>query len=572
MANALKFFKVATLPKSGLTVGGVYFANDTHALHVATSTTETTKYSGVSSATYNNETHILTIINEVGTTLAFDFSKIASIAYVTDELGKLKTDLIGTDRDTKDSNTIKGAKKYADSVVAPALTKIEVADSNYVDIINGSDNKKDKIDIKIIDLEELTDNGQEFYLADAAGAKKYIDGKVTVINNNLLNNVTLTGAVSGTGTRDGNGVSVATTINSSITNSIKNAKTTLTEASGDEALIHVTKKAGSSSTPDNYTITANNIAKASELSSEITRAKQAEGALSGRIDTLSNSISGGTFFKGIVDALPDPTTRGYKNGDIIAISSSAKTNANKEFIYSGETTKGKWVELGDTTAEAKRITDLETFNKTAFETSSHKVKNATNADTASNATKVYDLDQTQLTTAVLNNTSGEGSGDFINSASLANGKLTVGVGNFDDVTVGNATSANKVAKTATLKINGGTTEGTSQYTFDGSTEKTLDIIQGSNVTLTAAAGKLTISAKDTPNTDTVTTFTASGDNYITLTHAGSGFTGQSVKATADVSTDISKNTTADTKLADAHAVKTYVDGAVSGAMSWATFE
>lgn len=40
---------------------------------------------------------------------------------------------------------------------------------------------------------------------------------------------------------------------------------------------------------------------------------------------------------------------------------------------------------------------------------------------------------------------------------------------------GAATSANKVNKSMTVKLNGGTTEGTNQFTFDGSTAKSVDI-------------------------------------------------------------------------------------------------
>ena len=64
-----------------------------------------------------------------------------------------------------------------------------------------------------------------------------------------------------------------------------------------------------------------------------------------------------------------------------------------------------------------------------------------------------------------------------------------------------ASSASKVANKLTLKIKTGTTEGTDLYTYDGSGAKTLDIKQGSNITLTAAAGSLTIAGTaDTKNT------------------------------------------------------------------------
>lgn len=63
---------------------------------------------------------------------------------------------------------------------------------------------------------------------------------------------------------------------------------------------------------------------------------------------------------------------------------------------------------------------------------------------------------------------------------------------------GNTTgTATKVTNSFILKINSGTTEGTSLYTFNGSAAKTLDIVAGSNVTLTTAAGKLTIASTNT---------------------------------------------------------------------------
>lgn len=86
------------------------------------------------------------------------------------------------------------------------------------------------------------------------------------------------------------------------------------------------------------------------------------------------------------------------------------------------------------------------------------------------------------------------------SSALDASKLT-GTASVD--TTGNAATADvadKVANALTLKVKTGTTEGTDLYTYDGSGAKTLDIKQGSNVTLTAAAGSVTIAATDTKNT------------------------------------------------------------------------
>ena len=61
--------------------------------------------------------------------------------------------------------------------------------------------------------------------------------------------------------------------------------------------------------------------------------------------------------------------------------------------------------------------------------------------------------------------------------------------------------ADKVANNLVFKVKTGTTEGTDLYTYNGNAGKTLDIKQGSNITLTAAAGSLTIAGVgDTKNT------------------------------------------------------------------------
>ena len=77
---------------------------------------------------------------------------------------------------------------------------------------------------------------------------------------------------------------------------------------------------------------------------------------------------------------------------------------------------------------------------------------------------------------------------------------------------GNASSATKVNNNLILKFDTGTTEGTSLYTFDGSSAKTIDIKAGSNVSISKAAGIITISSTDT---NTVYTHpTTSGNKHI----------------------------------------------------------
>ena len=76
----------------------------------------------------------------------------------------------------------------------------------------------------------------------------------------------------------------------------------------------------------------------------------------------------------------------------------------------------------------------------------------------------------------------------------------------------NAGTATQVANSLVLKINTGTTEGTSLYTFNGSAAKTLDIVNGSGISLTAGINSVTIAHSDTSS---AANLTANGRTYVT---------------------------------------------------------
>lgn len=85
----------------------------------------------------------------------------------------------------------------------------------------------------------------------------------------------------------------------------------------------------------------------------------------------------------------------------------------------------------------------------------------------------------------------------------------------------NVANASKVSNSLILKIKTGSTEGTDLYTFNGSAAKTLDIKAGKNITLTPAAGSLTIAAVIPDEYITDTELTSKG--YITKTTADSTY-------------------------------------------------
>ena len=114
---------------------------------------------------------------------------------------------------------------------------------------------------------------------------------------------------------------------------------------------------------------------------------------------------------------------------------------------------------------------------------------------------------------------------------LGTGAQQAAAGNHTHNYAGSASAggaANSVANSLTLKFGSGTTEGTNQYTFNGTAAKTVDIRAGTNVTLTEAAGVVTINATDTNTTYsagngislTSTTFSVAGGNGLVQETSG----------------------------------------------------
>lgn len=81
--------------------------------------------------------------------------------------------------------------------------------------------------------------------------------------------------------------------------------------------------------------------------------------------------------------------------------------------------------------------------------------------------------------------------------------------------------AGYVANSQTIKFDTGTTEGTDLYTFNGSAAKTIDIKAGTNVTLTKAAGSITIASTATGGTTGIwTSLTGTYASATTFTFSG----------------------------------------------------
>ena len=115
MAN-LSFSKVTTVASTGLIAGRIYFETSTGCIKVAKSATEVDVFgAGVKSASWDEVSEKLTIVNQNNKQIEVDFSDIASATSVTSALAtKLN---IGTSDDASSVESYHGLKKYVDEQI-----------------------------------------------------------------------------------------------------------------------------------------------------------------------------------------------------------------------------------------------------------------------------------------------------------------------------------------------------------------------------------------------------------------------------------------------------------------------
>lgn len=121
MTTSLSFQKIATVPASGLVVGRIYFETSTGMIKVATSATAVDKFGdGVKSASWDESTKTLTIVNESGEDITLNLSDVASASSVTTALAKKLN--IGVSSDASTVYSYYGLKKYTDEAKATAIS------------------------------------------------------------------------------------------------------------------------------------------------------------------------------------------------------------------------------------------------------------------------------------------------------------------------------------------------------------------------------------------------------------------------------------------------------------------
>ena len=591
----LSFAKVSTVGSTGLTTGRIYFETSTGCIKVAKSATEVDVFgAGVKSASWDEVSQKLTIVNQNNEQIEVDFSDIASASSVTTQLAtKLN---IGSSSDASIVQSYHGLKKYVDEQIdeIPAAivykgdgTTITQSGSSTVTFAVGTIAQS-----KVSGLEtalagkaavshthtksQITDFDEADYATAAQGAKA--DTAIqTVRASNPGTNISIAAAKSGT------------TINltpSVTTSTVSSNGTGLTTASDVKTYV------------DSAVNTAVSSAlkyKGSCIYAELPKSP-AQGDVYNVTDKHEN-IPAGTNYAWNGEAW-DALAGAVDLSPYLTISSASSTYATKTELTSGLSGKANT----EHTHEIADVTNLQSTLNAKVPTTRTVNGKALSANVVIGGGDIvvggegdYAEDTVQeaidaLKTAVDAKPSTDTNTTYT-FASGTDGSFTVtpSTGGAVKVTIGkpatagtadNATTAAKVAQSLVVKLNGGTAEGTSQFTFNGSAAKTVNITAASVGAATAShqhsAADITSGTLAVARGGTGTSLTAAPSMLVNLasTSAANVFT-TAPRPGVTGTLSIANGGTGATSAAAARTalgVDTAISSAITAAWEWAEFE
>lgn len=590
--NLLKFYKNSQQP-TNVAAGSIWFNTTNRTIEVYNGT-EWEKYAGkLETAEWDQEKQILTIKKYDGSSIALNFSHIAStddITAINEKLGegfsagntvkaavdaineklgegfdkdntvvKAISDVLGTSGDAASANTVYGAKKYADEAVAAEKDR---ADKAY-DAFGAANTVKTDL---LGDVESLDTLGK---LEDAIKGITEGDNSVAKQIENALDALDYEGATDLEG-----GVNYVSQVTQT------DGKIEVTKAILPKYSVVAEKNSFITVTPttenisNTFTISTNDIASAEalgKLTERVTALDQNDENGKGKVPVLEGKVSA---LEGAVESLASAThflgvtsteiadgesvsevvigeeTVIPSKGDIVITA-----DKKKEFVYDGSV----WIELGDTTAEAARIGALET---------------TVNADKTGLVDKVAALEAAVGGDSVVNSIDGAKG-----ALTLAKGSSAAGVVNFAmdgtkltaEVNVGVKT-VETGAENGTISVNGSDVAvkglGSAAYAefsaFDvaGAAATAESNAKGYADSLatnyaTSAQGLKADSAVQN----------GQGDDYVAAEKGNDNILNVSAKILN--MTDVAEGKKG---LADASDVKQYVDNSISDGLAWVEFE
>lgn len=453
----LSFSKIATVPSTGLTVGRIYFETSTGLIKVATSTTAYDAFGGVRDAQWNSASQHLVITNANGSTIDLDLSDVASATevsiaiagkadktYVDKELGNKVDKVTGKGLSTNDYTT---AEKTKLSGIA-ANAQVNVIEQVKV---NGTALKVTDKAVNVV-VPAATVTGVKSGDKVLALANKELSTTLGLTYDSVTKKINLTG------------IDSAVIASVDATDFIKDGMVEGVSFAPETKIL---------------TITFNTESGKEDIEVDLSDLVDTYTAGTG-ITITGNSIAVNTSIIATVASVNEVKTTANTAVQTVSASGTAPLTLSASKAGTAVTVSGSVAEMKAATASAAGSAGI------------------VPAPTAGKQASFLRGDGTW---AVPTNTTYT----FANGTA-GNFTVTPSKGTAQTVSVGKpatAGTADKVGHALTLTVAGGSTEGTSKYTFDGSAGKALNIVAGSNVTLTPAAGQLTIAATDTKYTHPV---------------------------------------------------------------------
>lgn len=372
----LKFYKVNGMPSTGLVVGAIYFDKLTGMINVATSATAYERFGGrISETEWNEDSKILSITKNDGNKIQLNFSDIASHQAVYAELQRIEglvtnaqnaANAAQADADALEEALGSGFSKS--STVASQLAAVKAtADAAAVKSVVDA-----ALDLKADKTQVATDIATAKSGAEATAAADATSKANKAKEDAIAEAVRLDGLMDARVDALEAAIGENGSVDQAIADAIAALDTPEAGVTGSGSFVNVTVKQVDGKVTE-VSVSESDIAKASDLTSEASRAAAAEEALGGRIDLLDAATTGrvsvleeqvaalnaATHFEGVVEgetfeAAIAASSKTFESGDIVIY-------GNKEYIFDGE----DWIELGDTTAEQGRLSTLEDWQTTA---------------------------------------------------------------------------------------------------------------------------------------------------------------------------------------------------------------